>query len=93
MSMSELTDVYIYTPESFEYMLLNLGMFKGLLRDELIHTYNYCDTKDYLSWERYYTALLGRLYPKYTKSHIDNEFLRHKNKFKSLVPDLSGEVW
>lgn len=53
--------ISIKAPESIEYILLSTSLFKRYLGMELVETYNYCDTKDFVSWEQYYTYLLKHL--------------------------------
>lgn len=53
--------VSLFAPESFEYLVLKSEPFGRFLRDELENTYDYCDSKEFLSWERYYTWLLDEI--------------------------------
>lgn len=51
--------VYIWTPESFEYLLLRAGVVKVPDLEEVMErTYDFIDSAEYLSWERYYTSLI-----------------------------------
>lgn len=51
--------VYIWTPESFEYLLLRAGVVKVPDLEEILDkTYDFIDSTEYLSWERYYTNLI-----------------------------------
>lgn len=73
----------IAAPESFEYLLLGLVVIKKYLADELIRTYDYCDSKKYISYERYYTALLEKVTAEqlgftYTKSKLPTYFSNEK---------------
>ena len=47
----------IYAPESFEYLLLKSGI-AGVSADILDKTYEYADSKEYISWEEFYTEYL-----------------------------------
>ena len=51
--------LFVYAPESFEYLLLSEEHIKRDVVEELAHTYDYCDSNEYKSWERYYTSLLN----------------------------------
>ncbi len=56
--------VQISAPESFEYVLLNIDEIKRhLSKDlgEITRTFDYCDSREYSSWEQYYDELLKRL--------------------------------
>lgn len=50
--------VSLFAPESFEYLILESKQFSRFFGDELTNTYDYCDSREFLSWERYYTYLL-----------------------------------
>lgn len=51
-----------FLPESFEWLLMKSGVVQNIsgLQDLLDNTYEYVDSKEYMSWERYYTALIVR---------------------------------
>lgn len=57
--------VYLFAPESFEFMLLCEKTFRNKLTDELTKTYNYCETTKFAHWEKYYTYLLNKLCKEY----------------------------
>lgn len=65
--------VLISVPESFEYILLKSDIFKKYLSEELTKTYDYCDCKEYITWERYYEALLEKL----TSEHLGFTYSKH----------------
>lgn len=52
-------NVYLFFPESFEYLVLKANIFSQDISQELLETYNYAETSEFFSWERYYTHLLG----------------------------------
>lgn len=57
-------NTWISAPESFEFILLHIdGIRKYLSADtgELYRTYDFCDSKEYISWERYYEDLLNSI--------------------------------
>lgn len=50
---------FIYLPESFEWLILKSGKIDGnKIKDILSHPEDFIESKDYVSWERYFTALL-----------------------------------
>lgn len=49
--------VYLYTPESFEWLILKSGII-SVSQNKLEDTYNYIESKDYFSWENYFCSLL-----------------------------------
>ncbi len=63
-------NVYIFSPESFEYMVLATSVFKRFLTDELTNTSKYVDSMKFLSWERYYTDLLEHLCKNYGENVV-----------------------
>lgn len=69
---SEMKDVYeylnvmgnvvLYAPESFEWLLLSSNTIpKEKVTDILLKPEDYIDSKEYASWERFFTALLINL--------------------------------
>ena len=49
----------LYFPESFEWMILNSGILHDSKITEILnHPEDYIDNRQYISWERYFTALL-----------------------------------
>ena len=83
--------VYVYAPESFEYLVL-LSKIVPVNQEMLEHTYDYADSKCYLSWERFYTELLknnssGTIY-QYTKRNLNKTYLTQGNikKIKENMP-------
>ena len=84
-------EVYVYAPESFEYLVL-LSKIVPVNQEMLEHTYDYADSKYYLSWERFYTELLknnssGTIY-QYTKRNLNKTYLTQGNikKIKENMP-------
>lgn len=83
---SEIRDTYqylnshnkcvLYAPESFEWLLLKSNGIPGVsIRDILENPENYIDSKEYISWERYFTKLLTDITAKnkiwrYTKKKL-----------------------
>lgn len=97
----DLADVHgnicIFTPESFEYMLLNTDYICKYVKNELSETYNYCDSSEYLSWERYFTALLNKIlsenyYTDYTKSHLC-DFMKSEKFMKAVKNQITDINW
>ncbi len=55
-------NVKLFFQESFEYLVL-LALIGKVVK--LMRTYNYADSKEYESWEDYYTKLLRHVTEKY----------------------------
>ena len=89
----------LFLPPSFEYMLLLYQNFKSLVADKLDYTENYCDTKEFKSWERFYTFLMesvARHYNfTYTKSYLSDKlkFSKMYDNIMSQIKDLSKGVF
>lgn len=78
-------NIHLYLPESFEWLILNSGILKEkLIREILKEPENYIDSKDFFSWERYFTRLLiertENTYWKYKKSRLNEVYIHEKNK-------------
>ena len=49
----------LYFPESFEWMILKSGILHDSSIDDILaHPEDYVDNREYISWERFFTALL-----------------------------------
>lgn len=85
--------VVLYAPESFEWLLLNLKMFRGAL-DKIQNTAEYADSSSYETWEQYYLELLKEELSKrgisYTKSHMPRQMINQRtlDEFRSILPDI-----
>lgn len=71
----------LYLPESFEWLVLSSGILKDTEIAQILQTPSgYIDSKEYFSWERYFTALLiekaAGTYLNYTKKTLNEAYLR-----------------
>lgn len=71
----------LYLPESFEWLVLSSGILKDTEVAQILQTPSgYIDSKEYFSWERYFTELLtektSRTYLNYTKKTLNEAYLR-----------------
>lgn len=85
-------EVRLFMPPSFEYLILDSGIFKFDV-DKLINTQDYARIEKYMGWEAYYTDQLiecsGGAYSKGGKSLP--KFLRNKqnmHKMKTVIAEL-----
>lgn len=88
------TNIHLYLPESFEWMILNSGIIKEKeIREILRAPEEYIDSRDFFSWERYFTRLLTEktenTYLQYTKSKINKTYLHEKNK-EMILKSIKG---
>ncbi len=72
---------YLYLPESFEWLILKSGVIKNTdLSAILQNTWDYVDSSMYMSWERYFTALLVELtnntYLQYSKNDLNDVYIK-----------------
>ena len=70
-------NILITAPESFEYVLLNISEIKRYLskdQGELTRTFDYCDSREYSSWEQYYEELLKQV----SEEHLGFTYSKRK---------------
>lgn len=75
----------LYLPESFEWLVLSSGILKDTEVAQILQTPSgYIDSKEYFSWERYFTELLtektSRTYLNYTKKTLNEAYLNDGTK-------------
>ena len=52
-------DIVLYAPESFEWLLLSTNMIPNIRVSQILeHPENYIDSREYISWERFFTSVL-----------------------------------
>jgi GTPase SAR1 family protein len=85
------TGVYIFAPESFEWLLLVTDTFNKYCKEELSRTYDFAESSLYETWENYYEYLLKDvsskyLHEKYSKKHLDelSSFWSSESLFKQI---------
>jgi hypothetical protein len=89
--------VKCYLPESFEWLILKSGQIDGkTIQDILQHPEDFIESKEYFSWEQFFTALLIEYtkdtYLKYTKSHLNEAYLQGKAK-QEILDVMEGINW
>lgn len=84
--------VYIWMPESFEWILLKAGIFTIPDLDKILNDpSNYIESSKYFSWERFFTHLATKYSDsryKYDKDNLDVYYMSNYNikKVKPLLP-------
>ncbi|MBR5973955.1 MAG: translation initiation factor 2 [Clostridiales bacterium] len=59
MSLKNVKNVVYFLPESFEWLILRSGLVESAeLGEILAHPADFIESKKYISWERFFTALL-----------------------------------
>ena len=87
---------FIWAPESFEYLLLKSNIINiESIKDILNNPVNYIESSEYVSWERFFTALLikcttGTIY-KYSKSELNEIYKQDKVKSK-IVDSFNDKI-
>lgn len=76
-------NVTLYLPESFEWLILKSGVIEnGSIAEMLKNPEKYIESRDYFSWERYFTAQLIQKtqdsYLKYGKRQLNPAYLQEK---------------
>ena len=87
--------VAIFLPESFEWLILKSGVVKGVDVEKIENPERYADSKDFMSWEQYFTALLAEAtkdnrYMRYKKAKLSDYYLQDKiaDKIKKGAPGI-----
>lgn len=91
--------ITLYVPESFEWLILKSGVVKDSEISEILSSpYDYIESADYFSWERFFTELLIKKtadsFLKYSKKNI-NEAYTQKNiadKILAAIPNILFET-
>ena len=86
-----------YLPESFEWVVLKSGVIDGkAVQDILNHPEDFIESREYFSWERYFTALLVEYtrnsFLKYSKSKLNNAYLHERVK-QAILNSMKGVSW
>ncbi len=83
-------DIFLYLPESFEWLILQSGLIsRENLQEIMAKPYDYIDSEKYFSWEQFFTEVLqdvtnGTVY-QYKKSKLNPVYLHESNKMKILT--------
>ena len=91
---NENNNIKLFLPESFEWIILKSGLLEDKeLKRILENPEIYIDSKEYFSWERYFTRLLieksSGTYFKYQKSTLNPVYLHEKNR-NLLLNSMEG---
>lgn len=83
-------NIYVYLPESFEWMLLSSGIFEQKrLKEILANPADFIECHDYFSWEQYFTSLLitysQHTIWAYAKKRLNPLYLHEGNRNRILA--------
>lgn len=92
-------DKAIFLPESFEWLILKSKIVRDNSIDSILdNPSEYIESKDYMSWERFFTALLidkmKGTYLQYSKSKLNEAYINKKLKYailKEIPENFLGE--
>lgn len=87
--INERKNVALYLPESFEWMILSSGVLKNNRIDKILNgPSEFVESKDYFSWERFFTAVLIEetkdTYLAYAKKKLNSAYLNDAVKQQIL---------
>ena len=86
LRLLQYSDAAAYFPESFEWMILKSGVVKlDQIEDILEHPEEYIDSREYFSWERFFTEVLrngtsGDSVRAYNKDYLSAFYSEGKNR-------------
>ena len=88
--MKQRRNITVCLPESFEWLILKSNIIVSAnIRDILKYPSNYIESREYFSWERFFTHLLTEetqsTYLRYNKQHLNEVYLHDTNKSKILA--------
>ena len=91
-----LTKSILYLPESFEWLILQSGVIQNRsLRKILEKPFDFIESSEYFSWERFFSELLMELtkesYLKYAKRKLNQAYL-HKEIAAKILEQMTG-IW
>lgn len=86
--------IHLYLPESFEWLVLSSGLIEGKdIENMLEEPEKYIDSKEYFSWERYFTKVLvdrtQDSYLQYRKEKLNAAYLHERNK-RTILKSIRG---
>ena len=89
------SNVELYAPESFEYLLLTSKLFNSSDIDRKCkYTEEYADSKEYMSWEQFYTELIIKetrdMPSQYNKKKLNAYYLSERNRsiIRQEIPEI-----
>lgn len=87
-------NIHLFLPESFEWIILNSGLISGKDISEILkEPENYVDSKNFFSWERFFTKMLmektAGTYFQYRKAKLNETYLHEKNR-QIILKSIKG---
>lgn len=95
--IKQFSNYALYLPESFEWLILKSGIFRNNeLTAILTNPSNYIESKEFFSWERFFTYLLEHvtqesiLVPKYSKISVLSGFYKRKGNIEKILNQMEN---
>ncbi len=87
-------NVYLYFPESFEWLILKSGLIQEKAVQAILdNPEDFLESREYFSWERFFTKLLVEKtkdsYLRYSKAKLNEAYLHEKNR-KIILKSIEG---
>lgn len=87
--MESRKNIVLYLPESFEWLILSAGVLKNAAMEKILkNPSEYVESRNYFSWERFFTALLIEetkgTYLAYFKRNLNPVYLNESIKTGSI---------
>lgn len=93
LSLSRNRNIFMYLPESFEWLILSSGVIKGgHIREILKGPSDYIESEKFFSWERFFTDMLKKetrgTYLEYNKRRLNDSYRQKEimNKIMTNTP-------
>ncbi len=97
--MQRRSGIRLYLPESFEWIILASGILDDKeVRDILERPHDFIDSREFFSWERYFTSLLVNktdgTWMQYSKTRLNPVYLQGatKSRILSILPPTVREA-
>ncbi len=95
LNVKKARNVIVYVPESFEWLVLKSGLIKEKGVAEILQEPStHIESRQYFSWERFFTALLIQKtkgsYLQYSKSELNQSYLQEneQNAIIQVLPEM-----
>ena len=90
--------LFLFAPESFEWLILQSDILNDNEVKKILESpEKYIESKDYFSWEQYFTKLLvektSNTFLNYSKKKINPNYLTENVKRKILTSDALKIIW
>lgn len=100
IALKKAKKIRIYLPEFFEWMILKADLLKETdIKQILENPSSYIESLKYISWERYFTALLiersQNTYLQYNKSHLNPNYLHKKEEtaIQNIIKEIDETIF